>query len=346
MRCKYIILRLFMFLLISVLLRVSPGFAQSTTKEEEQEKTLNVLEGQKLQKESSQEKTPTHRLYSSTAFFSGYDTNARLSTDRKGDIFEEYLFSLDFTKYWPKDINFTFTYDFDILNYNEITDASNILNHFRIGPSKKFALCTLGAGYDLGILYYPHNQDSSFILQKGFFYIRQDISQNTYHKLQFEAGCKAFTDGKAMGDAIDSYQDKERKDKIERLEYRIDSFVYPKLLVSSKTRFSLNDSNARYVDFYDYKSYAETLGADYKLGRNLSLFADFTYIRKVYDSRTVTLRDYKERDNLYGGNIGLKHKTNKRNQLSLYYTYWQNVSNDDLARYTESIITCGWQHLF
>jgi hypothetical protein len=336
-----------MFLMISVLLGVNSGFAQSPLREDEQEKTLNMLEGQKLQRETSQEKTtPTHRLSSSMSFFSGYDSNAKLSPDRQGDIFEEYLFSLDFIKYWPKDINFTFTYDFDMLNYNEFTDVSSILNHFRIEPSKKFAFCTLGTGYDLGILYYPHNKEGTFLLHKGFFYLSQDISKNTYHKLQFEAGYKTFTDGKALDEAIGSYQDKERKDKRKGLEYRISSLVHPKLRLSSRARFSINDSNARYVDFYDYKSYAETLRADYKLGGSLRLFADCTYIRKIYDSRTVTLRDYKEKDNLYGGNIGLTHKADKRNHLMLYYTYWQNVSNDDLARYTESMITCGWQHVF
>lgn len=316
------------------------GNAFAKLKDDVQEKTMRDLA--KLQKAP-----PAFKIYATAGTFVGYDTNVKLATDRKGDIFEEALFSFSIQKPFNDGLKLAFDYDLDVLNYNEVTDASSILNHFRLGPSKRFAkYFTLGFGYDLGIFYYPKNDDATFFLHRGFLYLTQDINKKTYHRVQFYYGDKYYTDGKAMGDTIGSYQDKERQDKRLEAEYKISSALTKKLRLTGRTSFLINNSNARYLDFYDYKSYGQSLGVDYQLLKQLKVFMSFSYTRKLYNTRTVTNGDYKEVDGLYVGNAGLTQKLNKNNLVTLLYTYRQNASNDTFERYSESVVNCGWQYIF
>lgn len=307
-------------------------------KEEKEEK---VLEVQRLRR-----RPPAYKLSQRAGLFFGYDSNVNLGTFRKGDIFEEFLYSVDFIKPWIGDIKFTFDYDLDVLNYNEYIKVSNILNHLRFGFHKKFSPFRAGGGYDLSIFYYPHNNQGDFLFHKGFLYFRQDISRKIYHKLQLLYGIKDYLERKAMGDTITALQDKERLDRRWSVEYSLTYFFDRRLLLRYRTKFSINDSNARYVDFYDYKSYKQSLGLDYRIKRDLYLISNFIYIRKNYKSRTVTLRDYREKDNLYAATLGLLYRLNEDNSLSLYYTYRENSSNDSLQEYSGSVITVGWQYYF
>lgn len=314
------------------------AFAQTQLKEEREEKTLEI---RKIQKNP-----PTLKLFATCAQYFGFDTNALLASTRKGDLFEEFLFSTDVEKKWPHDIKFTIAYDFDYLNYNEYTDNTSMLNHFRAGPHKKFGKYNIGTGYDLGVYYYPFNEDGTFVFNKGFIYISQDITKKLYHRLLVEAGLKNYTDNLALGDTITTRQDKERADRRLDAEYRVIALPHKRLLLNIKTKFSSNKSNARYVDFYDYKSYEESIRADYKIFKNLKYFGNFIYIRKIFDERTVTNADYRERDSLYAGNTGFTYMLNKKALVTLYYTYRQNSSNDNIQRYSESVITCGMQYNF
>jgi hypothetical protein len=256
------------------------------------------------------------------------------------------MFSLDFLKPFGNGNRFAFYYDFDAINYNEFTDVSNILNHFRLGPEKRFGKFNVGTGYDLGIYYYPKNDDANFLFHKAYLFLTQDLSKKTYHRLQVEVGYKDYTEDKALGDTVGALQDKTRFDKRLDAEYKLSSQVTPKLKLVTKAKFTINNSNAKYVDYYDYKAYTGTAQLDYRLLKNTAFFTTLSYMRKLYTTRLVTNGDYKEIDGLYVGNIGLRQKLNKNNLLTLYYTYRQNASNDLFERYSESMINCGWQYFF
>ena len=45
-----------------------------------------------------------YKFSNSIALFSGYDSNVRLLPQRKGDAFEEFIYSLDFVKVFPNEI--------------------------------------------------------------------------------------------------------------------------------------------------------------------------------------------------------------------------------------------------
>ena len=136
------------------------------------------------------EKVRPHKLSYKAAFYTGYDSNVNLSSSRNGDIFEEFLLSLYFVRPWIKGTRFTFDYDIDFLNYNDIRDATSVLHHIRLGVHKDFFRTLVGTGYDLGVINYPYNEDGDFLFHKGFFYIRKNLSRKMYHKLKLEYGLK------------------------------------------------------------------------------------------------------------------------------------------------------------
>lgn len=334
MRIRLTVIPLFFFAcLISGL---ATSYCQLKEEKEEKSRAINIIA-----------KLPSDYKFSSRiSLFSGYDTNVNLSPERTGDVYEEILYSLNFSKKFDKKLNLTFDYDLDYLNYNKVTDASSLLNHFRLGLHKQILQFTTGAGYDLGVFYYPHNDNEDFLFHKAFAYIKHKISKNFYHKVQLEAGIKDYTDRKALADTINTYQDDNRTDTRASVEYKISSDIIKKLIFALKLKATVNDSNVSYVDFYDYESYEGALNLDYQLAKRLYLISNLSYLRKNFDDRLVTSKNYKERDNLYTGTLGFSYRLDKQNDLSLYYTYRQNTSNDDIAEYSESVINCGWQHYF
>jgi len=332
-------IRLFLMpliLLASFIFSVPKAYCQLKEEKEEKSRAINILA--KL--------PPEYKFSSRLSLSSGYDTNVNLSPERTGDVYEELLYSFNLSKKLDNKLSFTFDYDLDFLNYNKVTDASNLLNHFRLGLHKKISRFTTGAGYDLGIFYYPHNDDEDFLFHKVFAYVSHKISKHFYHKIQLEAGLKDYPDRKALADTINTYQDDNRTDTRASLEYKLSSDVIKKLISSLRLKVTTNNSNVSYVDFYDYKSYEGALNFDYQLLKKLYLISELSYVRKVFDERLVTSRDYRERDSLYTGTLGLSYRLDKQNDLSLYYTYRQNSSNDDIAEYSESVVNLGWQHYF
>lgn len=329
---------IFLLVIISVF---ATGLAYSQVTEDREDRSL-----QELRRLRKLIKKPQPYKFSSTAgIFVGYDNNVKLAPTRQGDVYEEFLYSLDFMKPLGDGFRFEFDYDLDYTNYNAVTDATNLLNHLRFELNKKFALCKVGTGYDLGFIYYPKDDDGNFLFHKGFVYFEKDILR-TYHVIGLEYGLKDYTDQKALADTIGTKQSKKRSDKRLSPYYSMGFKVTPKLFAKFKTKFSINDSNARYVDFYDYKSYQHSLGFVYKLLDNLNLSSTFSYRRKLYDSRTVTLRTYKQKDSRYTATLGLDYKVNSKNTVALSYTYRQNESNDSLSEYSESVVNCGWLYSF
>ncbi len=319
------------------LLLISPSFAQP--KEDVGEKRLQAEK--KLEKPAL-----NYKLSTTAAIFYGYDSNPNLDSQRKGDSFQEFIYSLDFMKPLTEDLKFTFEYDLDYLNYAEFTDVTSLLNHLRLGLHKDLPFCTLGGGYDFAFLYYPKDDEGNFVFNKGFIYARKDFSNIMYHKLQVEYGIKYFTDNKALGKFLFLRQDNDQQDDRFAVAYDIGYRPTRNLTLRFKNKFYHNDSNALFMDFYDYIAHSHGLSADYKLLGNWHLLAKFDYRRKEYDERLVVARTSKQKDDLYTTTAGVVYDLNNKNSLALYYTYRDNNSNEPIEEYVENVVTCGWQHYF
>jgi hypothetical protein len=324
------------FLFTSILIQ---GVCFSQVEEEKQER---VTQMQMLQK-----RKPSHKLRVSVASFAGYDNNVTLSPVRKGSVFEEFLYSIDFNKPLFGGLTFVFDYDLDFLNYHDVTKSSNLMNHLRLALDKSLnRFFSVGTGYDFSDFYYPNNVDGDFLFHKGFLYLKHSLSDKTYQRLAAEYGYKAHKKRKALADSLSQLQDKDLTDTRQSLEYSIVSGISPKLLVQFKTRFSKNDSNAHYLDYYDYKSYEFSPGMNYRLSEKLSLMWYMTYLRRSYTERTISTGTRKEKDNVYFANAGAKYRLNKNNVASLFYTYRDNATKEPLEKYTDSVFTLGWEYTF
>lgn len=308
----------------------------------EEEKQERVPEMQMLQK-----RKPSYKLRVSVASFAGYDNNVTLSPSRKGSVFEEFLYSIDFDKPLFGGLTFIFDYDLDFLNYHDVTKSSNLMNHVRPALDERLnRYFSVGAGYDFSNFYYPNNADGDFSFHKGFVYLKHFLSDKTYQRIAAEYGYRARKKRKALGDSLSQLQDKDLFDRRESLEYSIVSSISQKLAVQLRAKFSKNDSNARYLDFYDYHSYEVSPGMNYKISENLNLNWYVTYLRKNYLERTISTGTVKEKDNVYFANIGTRYRVNKNNMASVFYTYRNNSTKEPLEKYTDSVFTLGWEYTF
>ncbi|MBM3248628.1 MAG: hypothetical protein FJZ10_04325 [Candidatus Omnitrophica bacterium] len=336
MRKYYIFLSAFFSLIVFLLIH-SNCLAQ--IKEEKQKRLAGF---QILHK-----KPPSYNLNSSVAFFSGYDNNVKLSPEREGSIFEEVLYSLNFNKPLSSKLRLLFNYDIDYLNYNSVPRASNLLNHLRVGVDKRLSrILELGVGCDLSDFYYPKDSDGDFIFSKGFIYLKNRIGGSSFQQLALEYGYKIHAARKALSNSISELGDNPLTDKRRSIEYTIGSNISPALFIQCSGKFSQNNSNARYIDFYDYRGYELSPSVHYKLSEKINLVGDFSYLRKLYSDRTINTGDKKEKDNVFYANTGLRYKLNRNDTLSFFYTYRGNSTNEDLEQYTESVFTVGLEHGF
>ena len=256
------------------------------------------------------------------------------------------MVSLYFLKKLPWDSKFVFCYDFDAIKYNEITDASSILNHLRFTLSKKISELEAGGGYDLGIFTYPYSGSADFLFHKGFTFLKHTFTKNTYQQLLCEWGVKDYMAKEALADTIATYQDDKRLDERKGVEYSLGSTFFKNIFLKLRTKFTLNDSNATYLDFYDYKSYEASPSIVYRFSKKVDIVSRFSYTEKKYAERLVTNGVDRQKDKMYAGNVGVRYSLTKQNILSVMYTYRDTDSNDPFSSYSENVISCGWQYNF
>jgi len=322
-------------------------FAQTTAaREEKMEESIRQLtrDVMRMKKQKPAAKTKTFVAFGATA---SYETNAELGQTRKGDLSEEYFLSTGLNHMLNDNLNFKFNYDLDVLEYNEITDLTSYLNHANAGLHWAVSKAvTVGAGVDVSYLAYPNSEDGNFIFYKDYAYIKHNISPAMYHQLLFEQGVKYYTNAEAMDESFNSLQEKKRQDGRVSIEYSFGDALTPKLFVTMRGRFSVNDSNARFQDYYDYKTYEFASRLYYELSDRWSLNAGGSYIFWPYTDREITVGGKRQKDNIYSGGAGLRYKFNKNNSLSVNYSYRQGLSNDSFSTYSGSTMSCGWMAFF
>jgi hypothetical protein len=205
---------------------------------------------------------------------------------------------------------------------------------------------SFGAGYDFSSFYYPDNLDSDYYYNKGFVYLRQNLVKGIYHQLMVEEGVKDYVHSKAYQDSLSTFQDKDRRDFRHGVEYSLGMPFLTKHFFRLRTKYSINDSNALFEDYHDYKTYDFSPYVYFKLSDRYSLNLSMTMTQRDYVGRTVTSRTYERRDRIYNGNIGLRYNMSELSSISLGYGYNESKSNDTSTEYSGSSVNCGWQHKF
>ena len=338
--------RTFAFCLFFILL-CNDGFAQ--LKQELEEKKPAKIEIESLEREvvEKKEEKKIKKLFSSLELSSSYETNPRLTVIRKGDSSGHLKYSLFPKRLLFQGFLFSFNYDFDGTVYGEFNDLTNILNHTRFSFDKSLnKFLNFGTGYDFSSFYYPTDQGSDFYFHKGFVYFRHNITRDMYHQLMLEEGVKDYPHSRAYLDSTTTFQDSNRRDYRHGVEYSLGAFLMNKLFFRLRAKFSINDSNALFQDYYDYKSYDISPYFNYKISEKYSLSLSVMMTKTDYIDRLVNARTYARRDRIFNGNIGMRYTINKNNNVSLGYGYNESKSNDSSTEYSGSTINCGWQYKF
>jgi len=287
------------------------------------------------------EEDPAYDIRHTAAFSVGYDDNVNLTKKKKSDIFETFRYSLGYTQEIVEGLDFIIDYDLDYVNYGSITDANNLMSHINIGILKEISRVDLGASYDFSYYYYPKNQDGDFYFHKGKFYIRDYLAEGLYHQISIIPGFKNHVHRKALANSISTFQDSERRDERQTYRYTIGAVVNPKIFFKLSGSIILNDSNADYEDFYDYKAYQFAPSIYYKLSKRLRLFLNYMYRYKMFRQRTVTYDNYKQRDGLYVASLGFNFRLTKNSSLTASYIFRNNSSNDDEESYNGNVLNVG-----
>ncbi|MBP7216021.1 MAG: hypothetical protein KBA46_01925 [Candidatus Omnitrophica bacterium] len=145
---------------VGMILFTQASLCLAQTNEEQQD--------ERLRSSQLQQKPPAYKTSASAGVFVGFDSNVNLTPTRKGDVFEEALFAFTLLAKAPGNSKFTLNYHFDSLMYNEITDASLILNHLRLTISKSMLRSLeFGTGYDLGVFTYPYADSENFLFSQS-----------------------------------------------------------------------------------------------------------------------------------------------------------------------------------
>ena len=325
---------------------VSPRAARAAEQDDIADKSLSVKDfldkvETKLAAKRRRKKTQV-RL----GVFTGYETNANLGAHRKGDFFEGVSLAVDHPRKISPSLTLKWDYDLFVYNYHELTDNRYILNQVGGRLEKRLGRFRLSGGAKAFILSFPRNSDDDFWSPKGYLELRHYISKRLYHEIVCDYSVKNYIREKAMGDTSGSEQDKERHDEQYSGAYRIGGMAGKRFSWRFGTKVTVNDSNARFEDYYDYMSFRHNLALAYKMSQKDALFSTLSFTRKEYDTRTIARGDPRQISNLYTATCGLRHQFDRRKSLALYYTYREKVSNDALAEYSDSAVTLSWQYNF
>jgi len=283
-----------------------------------------------------------------SAVYAGFDNNVYLDSSRKGDMFEEFLFSSSAAKMLNPFIRGKLSYFVDYLNYNEFRDASSLYNRFAASIEKMCGAGSIGTEASLAYLYYPNYDLGNALFYKGELYVKHPywFLKKAEGKAFAHFGIKDYQNAQALNDDLGRYLDNERLDKRYGFGYEIAGFMSKKTYLIFNLMAEKNDSNAQYVDYYDYILYRTFLEFDYRIIKRWYLLTALGMERRYYQSRTVTLRDYKQHDNLYTANIGLLYRLTRDKSVTLNYGYRQNQSNEPLEEYSESMVKAGIEFRF
>jgi hypothetical protein len=276
----------------------------------------------------------------------GYESNPNLESTQKGDLFEQAQATVRYLQPLGKSRTLEIDYDINSMAYNEFTDLSNLYNNLRLGFHQKLPFGIAGVYSDLGYFYYPRSEESDFFFPRGSVYVQHSITKTLSHQVLVECGAKLSSYDYALAEQSWLYQDNLRRDDRISGQYAINTKVGKALYLSGRYRFSRNDSNVLYQDYYDYQSYRYSLSASWEMALDFWLLSGFSYTRKDYKTRMVSAIDEKQNEDLCVFNVGLRRALSQTDWLSVMYTYRFNQSNDSSSEYIDNVAMAGWQHHF
>lgn len=336
--------RVFLVVLLSMSSIFPLRMAWCQSSESAEQKNLAVAKSLTLQE--SRLKNAKRGLASRVSLFTGYETNAALEQDRKGDFFSGVTFSTAYNKPLTSLAQLLVRYDLFTHFYHEMTDSSYLLNNLSTQWAYRLPFGRTGIGVDTAYVSYLHNEEAEFFYPRGYTFLRHQFSKRYYQQWDAEVSMRRYTRQKALADALDTYQDEKRLDRQLGLSYQIGGFFGKKIFAFIKAKYATNASNADFQEYYDYTSWRGELGLRYQWTAKDQVFTSASFTRRDYKDRLTLDSTSHQENHLYSATAGVRHALDKTTFVSLSYRYLENFSNESSAEYTDSITTMSLSHQF
>jgi len=277
----------------------------------------------------------------------GYDTNALLGKERERDDYESIRVGVNYRKTLAERHQLVAVLTATHQNYNEHTDISNSLANLRTeykgAISKKYVA---GVGHDISLAYYEKNSGSEYMFNKVFVNFQHRVTDNFFHKLQYEYGWKHYDEALALLTATDVFSDNRRKDTRHGPSYSIGYTISDRLSSNMSITYFMNDSNSDFQNYYDYQSIRAAPRISYQITDALSANLSYSFKYKTYDDRLATGSRDEQIDKIHNADFGLNYRLSNRHSFTLDYTYQQNASNNESSNYSGNSFEAGWRFVY
>ena len=331
---------------IFILLFCSNVYSQTITedKQEKHEDRESFSQSYSTEQDTSDESR--YQIESNFGFFIGFDNNVFLDSTRKGDTFQNYIYSLNYSNKLKRDLDLKIKYSLNSLQYDRYTDNSSVGNTGNFALEKKLGGRNLvGISTEIGSVYYPSNDQGEYFTAGGSLYGKQFLGKNLYHRAGYSFLSKSFMHRKAKdGNGVDV--EEERDDVRHAIDYEVGFYPDNQSLFKLKGQVYNNDSRDGYMDYYDYDSFK--LGATFikLLNDKWSSLLNYNFRRNNYKTRLIKNGSEAEYDNNHTGNAGIIYKLSENTSASAIYSYSQNYSNDSGQEYSVSMVSLGLRYAF
>lgn len=277
----------------------------------------------------------------------GFDNNIFLDPSRTRDAFLQNAVAGDLTYHCTDDIRLNL--DADIVNILYYRFNDNNLLDIEANPGIELDFLedylTLTADYKFEWLFFPYDEEGSYISNQYSMFLQNNICEEFYHKCGFRLEYDHFTDGKANG-SNNVKTDDLREDMCYTGEYELGIYLWDFIKIKENIQAYRNDSNNQYYDYYDYFAFRAKTSVVAIFTEKLYSVTSFTYTRKLYDDRLSTENNVHQKDNLYVFNMSLLYELTPSFTLAAGYSYRENTSNEPLEKYSGSVCTVGLYYTF
>jgi len=280
------------------------------------------------------------------AFLQGYDNNVHLNSARQGDHFKQIIAEPTLSYNFDDDLKGLLGYELMGLFYIDESKVNVVKNVIRLGTeyAAKDDL-TFFVDYRFGDTDYINTGNDDFFDHRIEVKMKQTFPKKLYHALSYEFMFRDYAQRNTRITAT-KHTDANREDARNTVEYEIGKF-FLKDLFKVKFQYYFNNSNERYLSFYDYDCYKATASLTHLFTEKVFGYLSFTRQFKDYRSRTLSVDEgAREWDRSYIATTGLYYALNKAVTLGCNYSYRQNWSNEPVQRYSGSTVSIDAYYKF
>ncbi len=321
--------------------------AQVESAREEQQRHLQHL--QRLPRQLHEEQQPSrlaqvtrwlHRLHAHYSVIEGYDHNPNLGSPRKGSGFTEQDTGLGYLHHLGPRFLYRLSGNLRYVNYYKFANDNLVEPTLRAETAFEFTPhLFLESEYATRWFWKPHDAQGDFNEQEVKLGVKHYfIPERLYHKPSYIFQYRDFTKAKArVTDGTPGFDD--RHDTTHRLEYEVGVHLAPWLLLRVINQYGRNDSNDKFLHFYDYSFYQVTPSVTWEIAKPLLLIAGVQFERNHYDDRAIRGRAERENNTAVFGS--LFYNVTKSTSVGLHWVYVKDNSTLPELEYQDSSLSLG-----